>query len=393
MQRNYLKHMMLAASFLVLTSTSGCLVIYRAPKAIEPVSARTQTPEAVSRSFATPAPVSVGPGNRTVFSDNSVAGPVPPFEGRTLANYLRHTFSGEGKDFDPDTDKDGTRLVFASTRNTERPDICLMRVGGTAITQITSDPADDIQPRFSPDGKQVVFASNRTGNWDIWLVDLERMRMTQLTRDRGDEIAPTWAPDGNSVGYSRWSAARGVWEIWTVSVAQPGLRRFLAYGMFPDWSPDGTKIAFQRARRRGSRWFSVWVIDIVDGEARQAREVAYSETVACITPRWSPDGRLLVYCGVQSQYDERTVGRSRDRSDIWVIEAEGGLRRKLTGGGAPVFNPCWSADGRVFFVSTQSGTENVWSLDARQELKDVAGLPIQGTQVSRAPGAEPPRTP
>ncbi len=289
-----------------------------------------------------------------------------PFENRLLTNYRQHTDSTDGVDFDPAISRDGKALVFASTRNAIRPDICMKAVGGTAITQLTADPADDIQPRFSPSGTHVVFASNRSGNWDIWLTDVGGVRLTQLTSEQSDEIAPSWSADGKTIAFSLWGRRSYRWEIWTVSIEKPGVRRFLAYGMFADWSPDGNRIAFQRARRRGSRWFSIWVVDMVDGEARLPREIAHSEAFACITPRWSASGETIVFCGLRSGLDGDPRGRRADqRSDIWVVDADGGHRTKLTDGAAAAFNPLWSPDGRIFFVSTQSGTENVWSLQPR----------------------------
>ena len=103
-----------------------------------------------------------------------------PFENRLITNLRQHTFTTEGLDFDPDLAKDGELLVFASTRNAEHPDIYLKKPEGSALTQLTGDPADDIQPRFSPDNQQVVFCSNRTGNWDIWLMNTDGTGLTQL---------------------------------------------------------------------------------------------------------------------------------------------------------------------------------------------------------------------
>lgn len=289
-----------------------------------------------------------------------------PYENRLLTNYRQHTYSTDGMDFDPAISRDGKTLVFASTRNADRPDICMKSVSGTAVTQLTADPADDIQPRFNPSGTHVVFASNRGGNWDIWLTDVGGVRLTQLTSDQSDEIAPCWSGDGQTIAFSLWGRRSYRWEVWTVSVENPGVRRFLAYGMFPDWSPDGSRLTFQRARQRGSRWFSVWVVDVVDGEARLPREIAHSEAYACITPRWSASGETIVFCGLRSGLDGDPRGRpAAQRSDIWVVDADGGHRTKLTDGAAAAFNPLWSPDGRVFFVSTQNGTENVWSLAPR----------------------------
>jgi len=312
-----------------------------------------------------PRPVDSAPGAPSLFGDRPESENVP-YENRLVSNLTQHSFSTEGRDFDPDIDATGKWLTFASTRNSESPDVFLKRVDGTAITQLTNDPADDVQPRFSPDGRRITFASNRAGNWDIWLMSLDGSELKQLTNDPGDEIAPCWSPDGTQIAFTAWSPRMQRWGLWTLSLEQPGVRQFLAYGMFPAWSPDGRFIAFQRARQRGSHWFSVWTIEIVNGEARHPTELAHSGTAACVAPRWSPDGAMLVYCTVQPDPAANWfVEKNRVAdSDVWVLDLASGLRLKLTDGSRAAFNPTWSTTGRVYFVADALGAEaeNIWSV-------------------------------
>lgn len=292
-------------------------------------------------------------------------GSAPQFENRVLTNVTQHTFATLGRDFDPDIATQGQMLAFASTAHAMRPDIYFKPTDGYVVTQLTSDPADDVQPRFSPDGKRVAFCSNRTGNWDVWTVNLDGTNLTQLTRDGSDEIAPCWSPDGQQIAFCLWGKRSQQWEIWLLSVDHPGVRRFLAYGLFPDWSPEGSRIAFQRARQRGTRWFSVWTVDLVGNEARNPTEIAHSDSAAVIAPRWSPDGQTLVCCTVNCGLmlpDSPAADRSPSGSDLWAVDVRTGVRQKLTDSDATAFNPAWSRDGRVYFVSTRAGVENVWSL-------------------------------
>lgn len=295
------------------------------------------------------------------------------FENRLVTNVLQHSFTTQGGDFDPDLDAAGQTVAFASTRNSPRPDIFMKTVDGYAITQLTSDPADDIRPRFSPCGTRVAFCSNRDGNWDIWIINRDGTGLTQLTRDPADEIAPTWSPDGSRVAFCTWGRQSNQWEIWEMCAAQPGVRRFLAFGMFPAWSPDGRHIAFQRARQRDSRWFSVWTVELVDGDVRHPTEVAFSDDMACVAPSWSPDGKLLAFCTVRTT----SAGGAAELADVWAIEIGTGSRWKLTDGSAVAFNPVWASTGRVFFVSSRTGAENIWSVavNGAGTAAPVAGHP------------------
>jgi len=356
----------------------GCTAENRSP---EPM------PEASVQENSTPTPApDADPARRpsrvALFGDRPDQEKVP-FENRLITNLCQHSFTIEGLDFDPDIFSAENVLVFASTRNAERPDVYLKRTDGTTLTQLTSDPADDIQPRFSPDGERVVFCSNRGGNWDIWSVRRHGTELTQLTNDPADEVAPSWSPDGSTVAYTVWGRRSHQWEIWTLSLEHPGARRFLAYGMFPAWSPDGKRIAFQRSRERGSRLFSVWTLDLEDGEARRPTEIAHNDAAACIAPAWSPDGSMIVYCTVQREtHEAETDAKTPRHADLWVVELNSGLRVKLTDGSGAAFNPVWASDGRIFFVSPRSGTENIWSLAAT-----VGQYPddrSQATRVSQA---------
>lgn len=320
----------------------------------------TVAPDSDARQPQTPHPA--GPEDVSFFGTHP-GGERVPYENRLLANMNRHTFSAVGRDFDPDLSADGVSLVFASTRNSERPDVFIKHVDGYAITQLTADPADDIQPRWSPDGEKVAFASNRSGNWDIWLVNRDGTGLTQITQDRTDEVAPCFSPDGQKIAFTVWGQRSDQWEIWTCAIDRPGIRRFVCYGMFPDWSPDGRKIAFQRARQRGTRWFSVWTIELVGEEARHPTEIAYSDASACIAPRWSPDGQFLAYCAVSQNIVTLDQSASLP-ADIWLADASNGVRSKLTDGAVGAFNPTWSSNGRIYFVSARAGVENIWSLQS-----------------------------
>lgn len=352
-----LQKMSLALTTLLLAPLLGCQATPASPKPIPPEQ-RGYRSVPLQPAHAPELPTD----GLNLFGDRPDYEPVP-FENRVTTNITRHTNTVVGLDFDPDVHDRLGELVFASTRNSEHPDIYVKNVNGATLTQITNDPADDIQPRFSPDGTQVVFASNRGGTWDVWLTDRDGMRITQLTDDETDEVAPCFSPDGSQIAYTRWSPNSRQWEIWTLSLDQPGVRRFLAYGMFPCWSPDGQRIAFQRARQRGSHLFSVWTITLVDGEARRPTEVAHVTAAACIAPRWSPDGKMIVYCVVPGeQTTTDSFSGTPTEADLWVVDADTGVRMRLTDGQSPAFNPVWTADARVFFVSPRAGTENIWSL-------------------------------
>jgi TolB protein len=229
-------------------------------------------------------------------------------------------------------------------------------------------------------------------------MDLDGRNVTQVTSGPSQDMHPTFSPDGTRIAYCSVGGRSGQWEIWTINLATRE-RRMIAYGLFPCWSPDktGDRIAFQRARQRGSRWFSLWTLDLIDGEAHRITEVAVSSNAAIISPSWSPDGRRLAFSTVVDP--AQTVrGRPRGQQDVWIVDADGGNRHRLTDGTSTCLSPCWAIDNRVYFVSDRGGHENVWSV--RTQTPRVSGnvasaataQPEAAKKEAEPAGRIPPRT-
>lgn len=278
-------------------------------------------------------------------------------------NLSQVSFATEGGDYAPDVDRTGTFMVYASTQHRPTFDIYRKSVDGRTITQLTTDPSDDLMPSIAPDGGKIAFASNRNGNWDIFMMPIGGGAPTQLTADTDEEVQPTWAPDGRRLAFSRKNGRTNNWEIWIVDTENPGLRSYVCEGFLPRWSPDAQKdvLLFQRARQRGSRLYGVWTIELVQGEGLSPTEIVSARNAAVLQPSWSPDGGKIVFTTVVNPSGD---SEWPEQSDIWIINANGTSRIALTNGRFRNMQPTWSADGRVYFVSNRNGIENIWSIAA-----------------------------
>lgn len=283
-------------------------------------------------------------------------------------NITRVTFAEEGADFDPCVSPDGKLLVFASTQHRATSDIYFKRTDTRVVTQLTNDPADDAMPSISPDGTKIAFASNRSGNWDIFVMPIFGGRPVQVTNDAADELHATWSPDGQSLVYTRAGAA-GRWEMWVTKAGSESTPHFIGFGLQPKWCPVGgtgangtDKILFQLGRERGHRSFSLWTLDYADGVTSNVTEVAGGSELAIMNPAWSPDGRWITFAQADILDPANAVEQPRNTS-LWIASVQGEGRVRLTGSDGSALSPAWSRNDTLFFVSDRTGTENIWSLN------------------------------
>jgi len=283
----------------------------------------------------------------------------------------QNTFTEVGGDYDPAVHPDGTRLIFASTYHDRIPEIYMKTTRGATVTRLTNSSWAEIQPCFSPDGKSFAYASNRRGNWDICIRRLDGSRdVRPITHSmKTDEIAPCFHPTRPWIVFSTFSTREGKWVI-AAKHLKTGQLRYLGQGLYPKFSPDGSKIAFQRARTRSPRWYSIWTIDVdEDLNATNATEVVSSPKWAAINPNWSPKGRYLVFATVHESALAQHTRRVLSGDDIWIVNLEGQDLIKLTETEEPESHPVWSRDAagkdRIYFCSMMKGPRNIWSLTPR----------------------------
>jgi Tol biopolymer transport system component len=288
-----------------------------------------------------------------------------PWDGSS--NVAQVTFATEGACSDPDVSRDGSRMVFASTQHSPTSDIYIKPLPGRTLTQMTTDPGDDIMPVLDPSGRKIAFASNRSGNWDIYVMSLSGGQPMKVTEEPEHELHPSWSPDGHQIVFSKLGARSNRWEMWVVDLSNPGVRRFLDYGLFPQWCPDParSKILFQRARQRGSRFFSVWTVDYINGDAVHPTEIVSAGNAAVINPAWSADGSRVVFVTV---IEPDTEADTLEQSDVWVVNLDGSGRTNLTNGRYANYQPIWAGTGQVYFVSNRTGVDNIWSVSTQRAL-------------------------
>ena len=289
-----------------------------------------------------------------------------------------HSSTREGGDQQPAPAPDGSWFVFASTRNSEEPQIYRQPSAGSIVTQLTQGPIAHIQPAVSPDGRQIAFAGRDSGSWDIWIMPAGGGPRENLNSTLDlDEISPTWHPKGKVLAFNCQKSSGGEWWLCAKARGSSGVS-WITPGMNPDWSPKGDMIVFQRAKKRGKREFSLWIVKVsVDANGLVAggaeSQIVSNPAWGAVEPVFSPDGTRIAFTAIDLTDKSANV----KGGDIWCVRTDGTDLIRLTNTVEEDWDPAWSGqpgdtstNGRVFFACERNGHMNIWSL-----LPALSGAP------------------
>ena len=213
--------------------------------------------------------------------------------------------------------------------------------------QITDDPALSYDATFSPDGRWVVFCSERSGNPHLYAIDSTLAGAPKpLTHGQFMDAAPAFTPDGKSLLFV--SDREGNADLFTMPFRPDdplagdeaaNLTRNPAGDFRPAVSPDGKTVAFSSDRDCGQTYPYQAEIYVMDLNGSNTRRLTASSAMNG-SPAWSGDGRTLFF------YSNRESSNFR----IWAMDAGGGHQRALTPRELSAFSPAVMPDGRVAFA-------------------------------------------
>ncbi|HEY9384663.1 MAG TPA: amidohydrolase family protein [Gemmatimonadales bacterium] len=210
-----------------------------------------------------------------------------------------------------DVSPDGQTIVFDLLG-----DLYTLPIAGGKATRLTSGIAHDMQPRFSPDGKRVVFVSDRSGDDNLWILSLDGKDTLQLTKGvDNDYLAPEWTPDGNYVVAGKGTPFSGN-KLWLFNVhgghglQLTGTIATTLRQTGPAFGPDGRYIWFEQ-RLGGWQYNAVmpqYQIAVYDRETG-TRTTMSSRYGSAFRPALSPDGKWITF---GSRHDAETGLRIRE---------------------------------------------------------------------------------
>lgn len=243
----------------------------------------------------------------------------------------------------------GGRIVFTCTRG-DLNQLCMVLPTGGSVSRITAETAHFFYPVFSPDGDMLLFASNRDGNFELYLKLLSNDILTQLTHDLGEVSSASFSPDGKQIVFSN-SVNHQPSSIWIVDRDGKDPQQFYeGTGNIASatWSPNGKSIAFAMSTPADPLSYEVFIMDAETKNVAPLTKGHLSNTGGSVD--WSPDGRFVVLF----------AGPAGDHN-IYSLEIVSGQIRQLTNGGNNAA-PSYSPDGRwiVFNGEGSTGNANIY---------------------------------
>jgi TolB protein len=172
--------------------------------------------------------------------------------------------------------------VVAATLNKDiDQEIYLLDRQGNIKQRLTQNPGIDISPAFSPDGRQIAFASSRGGNPQIYIMSASGGQARRLTYSGSYNVTPAWSPKGDLIAYA--SRTGSGFQIFVISPQGGSARQLTNEGSneSPTWSPDGSFIACSSTRGGKS---AIYVVNVKTGAATRVTNMAGNQT----QPAWAP---------------------------------------------------------------------------------------------------------
>lgn len=276
-------------------------------------------------------------------------------------------------DVDPCFSPDGAWLAFVRSLSRDVQDLYVMSMQTRELRAITADSVTITGVDWTPDSRNMVFASFRGFMSSLWKAPLQGGEPEWIvTASLGNELEhPSLARASDRLTYVRRSSNTNVWKLTEIQKGTPKATPVIfttGWDSNPAVSPGGVRLAYVSDQTGRPE---LWVSDLDGQNLVQLTNHAGRP----LMPNWSPDGRTLSF-----------ALRRMGQADVYVIDAEGGNPIQITRAASEDLYPHWSSDGRwIIFASDRTGHWQLWrsrrdgtATEQLTETEAVFGFPDRG---------------
>jgi TolB protein len=224
----------------------------------------------------------------------------------------------------PDFSPDGREILFTSYKR-RNPDLYKRALSSTVEVPVSNRKGLNITGTWAPDGSRIALALSKDGNSEIYTLARDGSRPTRLTVNHAIEVSPVWSPDGSRIAFV--SDRLGKPQIFIMNADGGNVRRLTTaggYNVNPRWSPKGDKVAYARMQGSG---FQIYTINTDGTGDTQLTSAGSSEN-----PAWSPDGRFITFSSKRGGFEA-----------IYVMRSDGSGQTRVSQGKGTATQPAWSA--------------------------------------------------
>lgn len=260
-------------------------------------------------------------------------------------------------------------IVFRFDGNNAQGDIYVMNDDGSRVRQLTHSALWDVSPRWSPDGKHILFRRDLGAEGqqlDIFMMDADGSNERRLTFHPKNDGRAAWSPDGQHIAFS--SSRSGNREIYIMEIASRTIEQLTkneageAYSSTPNWSPDGRHIVHEQILTGGGR--HIYITDVNTKNTRPFLKGAQPHlegdvVISKYSPRWSSDGRRVMYYEAHLRFEPARAVRLANH--LIIVDKHGRNPQRLN---IPkdwrIHSAHWGNNGtEILFAAEENGLRNL----------------------------------